>query len=1361
MLRGAPPATAPKNSGHQGPLFERTLDYLADIFVAVLKVDRTELRPDEHFDRYGMESLSALEIRDRIATGIGGLSPTLLFEHNTLARLAAHLVANHREPVAALLGDSEPQPVPAEPDPPISAILAPAPSQTVHREMPIAIVGVSGRYPGAPTLDPFWRLLVAGRGAIAEVPADRWNADAYFDPTGKDQERAYTKWGAFIADADKFDPLFFGIAPLEAETMDPQERLFLETAWAVLEDAGYTPARLRQVCARSGAGEDVGVFVGVMNAAYQWLAVEAWQRGNPEAGASAYWSIANRVSYLFDFCGPSLAIDSACSSSLTAIHLACESIRRGECGAAIAGGVNLILHPRQFINLSRARMVSRGDECRVFGEGADGFVDGEGVGAVLLRPLADAERDGDRIEAIILGSAVNAGGRTGGYTVPNPEAQARVVTRAMARAGVEPASIGYIEAHGTGTALGDPIEIAGLKLAFGKANTARCAIGSVKANIGHLESAAGIAGVTKVILQFRHKTLAPAPYAAHPNPLIDFAGSPFALPPRATAWERGIDAGGDEIPRRAGISSFGAGGANAHVILEEYRAVERVPPAPTAELVVLSARSRERLVAQARALLASLEAATPADPAQYLADLAHTLRRGREPMAHRLAIVAGNLAALRARLSEFAAGRDRIDGAHIGAAEPRLGERALMNLPETRTAIDGLFARRELDKLARLWVEGNELDWTRLPVVGGQRILSLPTYPFRRERYSIVRHRPTAEPAAKRETASNDKKEATPALVMLNRVWRDAPAMSGAPAPGGTIVVCTQDREVYEQAVASSGRPTVWVRCGHDFSASSDGTFGIAPDDAASAAALLDHLRRSLPPPYRFLQLWRWMPTGLSSQDALLASFHLVQAAAAAPIDDFTLIHAVPAEADGLVALDGAAAAFARTAMAEHPGLEVALVAMEPGDTAAPVARCLMEADIAGHEAEIHYRDGRRLAPTIERLAATSAEPGSIGFRARGVYVLVGGLGEVGAALARELLKRYRIHAVILGRSPFDGEVKRRVAELKAFGGEVLYLSCDVADRAALDAAVALAKQRFGAIHGVLHLARAIDPASLAALSTADFLSVLSAKVAGTINLDAALADEPLDFFVTFSSLAAWQALPGAAAYAAACAFQDAFASTRARRVADGTRVGRSVSICWPQWAYDDYFDTAKAARLRTLGLHTLDAAAGLLALDRALACGASQVGFLLGDERDIDRLLAGAAAHEAPCAATDAAAVLDAMSEDELAAYLAYLRNSLAGPTFAAAAEPTPPASVTALADAIVESFSTYLRIAPDDIGRDSAFADLGLDSIKALHIAESLQRRIGKDVAPAMFFEHPTAAALARALSAVSAATWAQIAE
>src|SRR5262249_38432447 len=387
----------------------------------------------------------------------------------------------------------------------------------------IAIIGLSGRYPEAVNLEAYWNNLREGKDCIVEVPKDRWDWREYFSEDRTKDGRHYSKWGGFIAGVDEFDPLFFNISPKEAKYIDPQERLFLQHAWMAIEDAGYTRASLQAPYERDLAGQ-VGVYVGVMYTEYQLFGVEASLRGARLGIAGSAASIANRVSYALNLHGPSITLDTMCSSSFTAIHLSCQDLKLGRTSLAISGGVNVSIHPNKYLALSAGQFISSDGHCQSFGEGGDGYIPGEGVGVVVLKRLSDAQRDGDHIYGIIRGSALNHGGKTNGYTVPNPQAQAAAISRALAESRTDARHISYIEAHGTRPKLGDPIEIAALSKAFQQytQETGFCLIGSVKSNIGHCESSAGIAGLTKVLLQMRHQQIAPSLHSRQLNPHIDF-----------------------------------------------------------------------------------------------------------------------------------------------------------------------------------------------------------------------------------------------------------------------------------------------------------------------------------------------------------------------------------------------------------------------------------------------------------------------------------------------------------------------------------------------------------------------------------------------------------------------------------------------------------------------------------------------------------------------------------------------------------------------------------------------------------------------------------------------------------------------
>ena len=585
----------------------------------------------------------------------------------------------------------------------------------------------------------FWENLKNGKDCIVEIPKERWDYRDYYDPDPDKPGATYGKWGGFIDDADKFDSLFFNIAPREAELIDPQERLFLETVWETVEDAGYTRAGL--------AGQKVGIFVGVMYGQYQLYGAEAGARGG--APGSSYASVANRVSYCFNFQGPSIALDTMCSSSLTAVHLACESIQRGECAVTIAGGVNIASHPNKYLQLSQGKFLSGAGRCRSFGAGGDGYVPGEGVGAIMLKPLRKALADRDHVYAVIKGSSINHGGKTNGYTVPNPNAQAELIGDAIRQAKVDPRTISYIEAHGTGTSLGDPIEITGLMKAFREYTPDRqfCAIGSAKSNIGHLESAAGIAGITKVLLQMRHKQMAPSIHSETLNPHINFVESPFYVQRELSDWlppvlvENGLE---KKYLLRAGISSFGAGGANGHLILEAYEAPDRDPkPAGEPRIIVLSAQNQDRLKVTATNLLAFLEKPARAVKVQSdkidISDLAFTLQVGREPMEERLALVVESLAELKEKLGGYCRGDLAAENVYHGNITDGFARQSVIQGNPGAEFLKMIIAERDYPKIAQLWVLGIPVAWESLTPEAGPAVrrISLPTYPFARERHWI------------------------------------------------------------------------------------------------------------------------------------------------------------------------------------------------------------------------------------------------------------------------------------------------------------------------------------------------------------------------------------------------------------------------------------------------------------------------------------------------------------------------------------------------------------------------------------------------------------------------------------------------
>ncbi|PGD97837.1 SDR family NAD(P)-dependent oxidoreductase [Bacillus wiedmannii] len=733
----------------ENSVIEKLEQDLLSIVANILKINQQDIYLDEEMSEFGFDSLSLTDFSNKVNEKFNiDIVPAILFEYSRLDSVVEYLIEEYREQIVQYYTEQRiktecilseecinstvqlPELVKREyivtEDLDREEGITGIQEEPMKKLEPIAIIGMSGIMPQSKDLNIFWEHLLKEKDLISEIPTDRWDWKKLYGEPISGSNKTNIKWGGFMDEIDKFDSLFFGISPKEAELMDPQQRIVMENIWKTIEDAGYKASDL--------SGTRTGVFMGVSSSDYGDLQTQNEIQAQTSTGMS-HCILTNRISYLLNLHGPSEPIDTACSSSLVAVHRAVEQIQNGECELAIAGGVNVIASPTLYLSFNKAGMLCQDGRCKTFDKDANGYVRGEGVGTLLLKPLSRAEADGNHIYGVIKGSAVNHGGRANSLTAPNPNAQADLITHAWKKAKVDPTTASYIEAHGTGTALGDPIEINGLRKAFNQLykewdkpiEEKKCGIGSVKTNIGHIEAAAGIAGICKVLLAMKNKMLPASIHYKEINPYIKLEGSPFYIVDKTTPWNQIRDENNQPIPRRAGISSFGFGGVNAHIVIEEYQKTinkhENVTNEP--QIIVLSAKNEKCLKEYAANLVTSIQE-------EYsLEDIAYTLQLGRESMEERIAIIVSNKKELKEKLIQYCEGYKEIPHLYHGTVTVQQ-EKWIQKEGRSQNYIKARIKEKDYMELSQLWIAGAEVDWNLLHSRRSPKRISLATYPFER-----------------------------------------------------------------------------------------------------------------------------------------------------------------------------------------------------------------------------------------------------------------------------------------------------------------------------------------------------------------------------------------------------------------------------------------------------------------------------------------------------------------------------------------------------------------------------------------------------------------------------------------------------
>ncbi|MCV2515295.1 amino acid adenylation domain-containing protein [Bacillus subtilis] len=1307
---------------------------LSNMVSAILKVNSEDIDVNTELSEYGFDSVTFTVFTNKINEEFQlELTPTIFFEYGSIQSLAEYLTAEHEDTLVQEREKPERQEelqIKSPEAPKITSrrkrrftqpVIAKAErnkKQAADFE-PVAIVGISGRFPGAMDIDEFWKNLEEGKDSITEVPKDRWDWREHYGNPDTDVNKTDIKWGGFIDGVAEFDPLFFGISPREADYVDPQQRLLMTYVWKALEDAGCSPQSL------SGTG--TGIFIGTGNTGYKDL----FHRANlPIEGHAATGHMIpsvgpNRMSYFLNTHGPSEPVETACSSSLVAIHRAVTAMQNGDCEMAIAGGVNTILTEEAHISYSKAGMLSKDGRCKTFSADANGYVRGEGVGMVMLKKLEDAERDGNHIYGVIRGTAENHGGRANTLTSPNPKAQADLLVRAYRQAGIDPSTVTYIEAHGTGTELGDPIEINGLKAAFKELSNMRgesqpdvpdhrCGVGSVKSNIGHLELAAGISGLLKVLLQMKHKTLVKSLHCETLNPYLQLTDSPFYIVQEKQEWKSVTDRDGNELPRRAGISSFGIGGVNAHIVVEEYMPKANSEHTATEQpnVIVLSAKNKSRLIDRASQLLEAIRNKKYTD--QELRRIAYTLQVGREEMDERLACVAGTMQELEEKLQAFVDGKEETNEFFRGQSHRNKETQTIFTADEDMAlALDAWIRKRKYAKLADLWVKGVSIQWNTLYGETKPRLISLPSYPFAKDHYWV--------PA--KEHSERDKKELVNAIedraaCFLTKQWSLSPIGSAVPGTRTVAILSNQETADLASEVSSYFPNHLLLDVSRIENDQSD-------IDWKEFDGLVDVIGCGKDDEGR-LDWIEWVQ-------------RLVEFGHKEGLRLLCVTKGLESFQNTSVRMAGASrAGLYRMLQCEYSHLISRHMDAEEVTDYRRLAKLIADEFYSdSHDAEVCYRDGLRYQAFLKAHPETGkATKQSAVFPKDHVLLITGGTRGIGLLCACHFAECYGVKKLVLtGREQlppreewtrFDtsntsvAQKIQAVQELEAKGVQVEMLSLTLSDDAQVEQTLQHIKRTLGPIGGVIHCAGLTDMDTLAFIrkTSDDIQRVLEPKVSGLTTLYRHVCNEPLQFFVLFSSVSAIipELSAGQADYAMANSYMDYFAEAHQKHAP-------IISVQWPNWKETGMGEVTNQA-YRESGLLSITNSEGLRFLDQIVSKMFGPV-------------------------------VLPAMAnqtnwEPEL---LMKRRKPHEGGLQEAALQ-SPPARGIEEADEVskcdgllsetqswlVDLFTEELRIDREDFEIDGLFQDYGVDSIILAQVLQRINRKLEAALDPSILYEYPT---------------------
>lgn len=1056
----------------------------------------------------------------------------------------------------------------------------------------IAIIGVSGRLANTVNVEDFWGSVKNGIDLVTGFPESRRNDISGYlrHLSGETGDEPKYIEAAYLEAIDRFDYGLFHLSPKEASLMDPNQRLLLAEIWHAIEDAGYGGKRLK--------GSNTGVYIGFagnIKDSYQKIILDlAPSSVSMSKVGNMVAMMPSRISYLLDLKGPTMIVDTACSSVLVATHLACQAMRNGDCNLAVVGGVRINLLPLDHEDI-KFGIESSDYRTRAFDDHAEGSGTGEGVGAVLLKPLSQAIKDRDNIYAVIKGSAVNQDGTTMGITVPNSEAQARVITRAWEDARISPETISYIQTHGTGTALGDPIEIDGLQKAFAKYTDKRqfCAVGSVKTNLGHLYDAAGIVNLLTAIMAIKHKELPPSIFFNKPNRKINFEDSPVYVNIKPRKWETGSSL------RTCGVSAFGFSGTNCHLVLQEAPVLkEDASTDQMLHVLTLSGRNQEVI----RRLLKDYGLFVNNGLRSALRSICFTANTGRGHYSHRLAIIVENIEDLKVKIEKL--NSNEVD--YIQAKEPWLyyGEHRV--IPDnTETSGDVTISEREkaeisqeagvitkefvetgannralLAEICRLYVKGADIGWADLYPCKGRTIrkTSLPVYPFQQ-------HRCWVETPAAQARKGKDRKQ--PRFFSL--AWRKEEVKRG-PVNKKKVLLFTDSKGLGEELLLSlkkEGREVVEVRIGGKFEQVNDDLYEIQnrQEDYEKILKRFDESEEIQVVHLLTLDNREEIndPGDLEKnlQNGVLSLLHLAKAIINRGTEQIFRILLVAVYASEVTGEESRihpenASFFGLGKAINKECSNIKLKGVDIDETTGVLDLLAELAD----ESPLYmtaYRNGQRYVEEFQSVTMEDLPDQEIALQEDGVYVITGGAGGIGLEIAKYFASRKRVRLALINRSKIPprekwkeiiskadeeklGKKINAIREIEALGAQVVYYSADVADRQAIKEVLDELREKYGALKGIIHGAGVASNRMLAQTDEETLRSVLAPKINGTWNLHQLTEDDQLDFFIMFSSIATIFTSIRQGDYVAANSYLDSFAAYRRKK-------GKSaLAINWSTW---------------------------------------------------------------------------------------------------------------------------------------------------------------------------------------------------